>query len=507
MEIGSTLPPMISMEKQFSVTCGTSSNRSPVSSRPLPAHPPGLPFHGEPENRARLNAILFLLLLLLSAVLPLQAAGKTPNILLILADDLGFETVNAYGGTSYKTPQVDALAKSGIRFQNGFATPLCSPSRVELMTGRYGFRTGWINLIGRGQAEEVNDYFSPEKERTFAHILKSAGYATAVAGKWQLCEFQKHPGHASACGFDESCLWAWVIDGKATSRYWAPVIYENGQQRKLPVSSYGDDLFSDFLINFMKRNKDKAFFAYYPMALVHAPWLPPPGSPRAPAAQKALSEGKKLGGPGKKGNKQSGDTVSDDDAINNPANFPDMVAYMDRLVAKMVSAVDQLGLREQTLIIFTGDNGTDRRIQSNMGGLVVPGGKGTVTELGTHVPLIVSWPGTVPAGHTSSDLINFCDVLPTLAEVAGATLPPKVVLDGRSFAPQLRGEKGNPREWVFTQLGQRRFARDSRYMLHHDGRLYEVAKDLFERDDLSASSQPEVLATRQRLQTVLDKCK
>jgi arylsulfatase A len=143
-----------------------------------------------------------------------------------------------------------------------------------------------------------------------------------------------------------------------------------------------------------------------------------------------------------------------------------MTAYMDKLVGKMVMALDQLGLRGNTLIIFTGDNGTDRKITSRMGDLVVPGGKGTVTEIGAHVPLIASWPGITPAGKTSLDLIDFSDVLPTLAEVANAKLPAGVVIDGQSFAPQLRGQKGTPREWVFTQLSHQRFARDGRFLLH-----------------------------------------
>jgi arylsulfatase A-like enzyme len=432
----------------------------------------------------------------------MSAATRKPNILLILADDLGFETVNCYGGTSYKTPNIDALAKSGIRFANGFATPLCSPSRVELMTGRYGFRTGWINLIGRGEAEEVNDYFDPRKERTFAQVLKSAGYATAIAGKWQLCEFQKHPDHANQCGFDESRCWAWQIDGKQTSRYWAPILWENGQLRKLPADIYGDDLFSDFLIDFMKRHKDGPFFAYYPMALVHAPHVPPPGSARAGAAQKAAAKGKK--GRGRKAAEQSQD---DDTVVNDPANFPDMMAYMDKVVGKMILALDQLHLRENTLVIFTGDNGTDRRLSSRMGDLVIRGGKGTVTEVGAHVPFVASWPGTTPPGEVLPDLIDFSDVLPTLAELGGAQLPSGVTIDGRSFAPQLRGEKGSPRDWVFTQLGHRRFVCDQRYLLHEDGRMYDITNDLLEHHDLAGSTQSEAVAARKRLQSALDRCK
>jgi arylsulfatase A len=448
--------------------------------------------------------LLAIVLLLVGNTAPMQSApARQPNILLILADDLGHEAINSYGGTSYKTPSIDQLGKSGVRFTACYATPLCSPSRVELMTGRYGFRTSWINLIGRGQPEEVNDYFDPKKETTFGQVLKNAGYATSIAGKWQLCEFQKHPEHLQQCGFDTSLCWAWEIEGKQTSRYWAPVLWENGHMRKMPAQVYGEDLFSDFIIEFMKEHKQGPFFAYYPMALVHAPHIAPPGSPRAAGAQKAAAEGRRP----RAGKKKRSTLGNEDDVVNDPANFPDMVAYMDKTVGKLMAALDELGLRENTLVIFTGDNGTDRRITSKMGNVSVPGGKGTVTELGSHVPLIASWPGRIAAGQVGTNLINFCDVLPTLAEIGGAQLAAGVKTDGRSFAPQLFGQAGQPREWVFTQLGQKRFARDHRFLLHSDGRLIDVPNDLFEKTDLSASDQPEVMAARKRLQAVLDRCK
>lgn len=428
---------------------------------------------------------------------------RKPNVLLILADDLGFETINCYGGTSYKTPEIDALAKSGKRFTHCYATPLCSPSRVELMTGRYGFRTSWVNLIGRGEAEEANDYFDPKKEVTFGRIMKDAGYATALAGKWQLCDFPSHPNHLRDCGFDRSLCWAWVVQGKATSRYWAPVLWDNGKQRQGTTNEYGDDLFSDFLIDFMKEHKNEPFFAYYPMALVHSPHIAPPGSPRAAAAQKAALNG------GRGGGKKNGKSPvgNDDGPVNDPANYPDMVAYMDRTVGKMVRALDELGLRENTLIIFTGDNGTDRKITSMLGKVAIPGGKGTVTELGSHVPMIASWPKTITAGTTSSNLVNFCDVLPSLAEIGRAQLPAGVKIDGKSFAAELLGKKGPQREWVFTQLGKKALARDQRYLLHDDGRLYDIPNDLFEKTDISKSEQPEVVAVKKRLEAVLRECK
>jgi arylsulfatase A len=450
--------------------------------------------------RVKFRSILAGLLFSVLLASPAEAERK-PNVLLILADDLGYETINCYGGTSYRTPHIDALAKSGMRFTSCYATPLCSPSRVELMTGRYGFRTSWINLIGRGQAEEVNDYFDPTKEITFGQILKTGGYATAIAGKWQLCEFQKHPDHLKQCGFDRSLCWAWQIDGKQTSRYWAPVLWDNGALRKMPAENYGDDLFSDFLIQFMKDHKAEPFFAYYPMALVHAPHIAPPGSVRAAGAKKAAVSGRK----GQRKGRKNGSPAADDDTIiNDPVNFPDMVAYMDKTVGKMIAALDELGLRDNTLVLFTGDNGTDRKITSRMGPVAVPGGKGTVTELGSHVPFIASWPGKIVAGKTVTNLLNFCDVTPTLAAITRTKIPGQIKLDGRSFAETLQGQAGEPRAWVFTQLGHKKFARDTRYLLHEDGRLYDIAEDLFETNNLAGSQNPQVLAAKDHLQQALE---
>jgi arylsulfatase A len=451
--------------------------------------------------KSKLHICLAVIRLFLSAALAQNVAAQKPNILLILADDLGYETLNCNGGTSYKTPNIDALAKFGMRFTGCYATPLCSPSRVELMTGRYGFRTSWINLIGRGQEEEVNDYFDPKKEITFGRVLKDAGYATAIAGKWQLCEFPKNPDHLKQCGFDQSLCWAWQIDGKQTSRYWAPVLWDNGQLRKMPAQSYGEDLFSDFIIEFMKQHQDKPFFAYYPMTLVHGPHISPPGSPRATAAQDAASKGGRGGGGGKK---KKAANPNDDTVVNDPANYPDMMAYMDKTVGKLMAALDDLGLRENTLVLFTGDNGTDKKITSMMGNVRVPGGKGTVTELGSHVPLIASWRGKIPEARTNPALVNFCDFLPTFTELTGAKLPDGVKIDGQSFASQLLAKGGSPREWVFTQLGQRKFVRDQRYLLHNDGRMFDISNDLFEQTDLSKSDKPEIAAAKKRLQQVLD---
>ena len=405
----------------------------------------------------------------LALLLPAAASqeAKKPNVVLILADDLGAECLGSYGCTSYKTPHLDALARSGLKFENAYCTPLCSPSRVQLMTGRYGFRTGWTQLIGA----EGDQHFDPGKERTFGHLLKAAGYATGIAGKWQLCHFDKHPDHLRECGFDESCMWTWQWEGKRSSRYWNPSVWQNGKMLPDTDGKYGPDIFSDFACDFIRRHKDTPFFFYYPMALVHEPFEPTPDNKNG--------KGKKV--------------------------FPDMVAYMDKIVGKIVATLDECKLRENTLVLFTGDNGTTKGIPSQVGDKTVIGGKSTMKDTGSHVPLIASWPGTAPAGKALDDMVDFSDVVPTLCDLTGAKLPTATV-DGRSFAEQVRGRKGTPREWVFVQLGKNRFVRDQRWKLHSDGRLFDLRNDPDEEKPLAGESvPPEATSARKRFEDVLEK--
>ena len=393
-----------------------------------------------------------------------QPATRKPNIVLIMADDLGYECLGCNGGTSYRTPNLDALARTGTRFQHGYCTPLCSPSRIEIMTGRYGFRNyrGWGVLDPR--------------EKTFGHLLREAGYATCVSGKWQLCHFDKprNADHPRRAGFDDSCVWTWLYKNKKPSRYRSPAIWQNGSLRAGLEGKYGPDVHCDFVIDFIERHRDRPFFAYYPTNLVHSPFVPTPDS---------------TGGKGKRAKAR---------------NYADMVAYLDKCVGRVVAALDRLGLRETTLILFTGDNGTPRGIRSRMGDVVIPGGKGRMTDAGTHVPLVANWPGTVPPGRVCDDLTDFSDILPTLAEVAGAPLPKGVAIDGRSILPQLRGEAGRPREWVYIQHGKQRAVRDKRWKLYHDGRLHDMEADPFEKSPIQpAEATAEAAAARTRLQAVL----
>ncbi len=411
--------------------------------------------------------------------LKVNLKSKKPNIVLIMADDLGFEPLRCYGGDfhvesgrQYNTPRLDELANTGIKFNYGFAQPLCTPSRNQIMTGKYNFR----------------NYFSfgclDKRETTFGHTFKKAGYKTCVAGKWQL--FANNEGvYADRAGFDEYCLWA--LDSR-NSRYIDPTYNKNGTVYTSP-GEYGPDVFTNFINDFIETNKDENFFAYYPMVLPHGPFQPTPDSPDWP---------------------YDWETVSDKDAY-----FVDMVEYVDKVVGQIADKLDELGIREDTLIIFTGDNGTTPGITTQMqDGTQIAGGKGYTSDSGTHVPLIANWKGTSPEDLETDALVDFSDILPTISEVAGIELPENEIIDGKSFAPLLRGEKFEPREWIFgwcdPMMSQdkwplRIFARDHEWKLYDRGDLFYIPGDPEEENPIPENTtDPEAIAARERLQKVLN---
>jgi len=397
-------------------------------------------------------------------IAPPRTSGP-PNIILILADDFGVEGVNAYGG-EYFTPNIDRLAREGMRFENAHATPLCSPSRTRIMTGLENHRN-----------YEAFGYLAPG-QRTFANVLKEAGYATGMVGKWQLMGngFDGREGIApEAAGFDESYLWQLkALDAKG-SRYWGPTRGMNGVIR-ISEEGFGPDLDSDFALDFIDRHKDKPFFLYYSMVLVHSPFVPTPDSMSA--------EGDKN-------------------------RFAGMVGYMDRKVGDLMARLKADGLDKNTIVIFTGDNGTARAIRSMRNGHEIQGGKGMPTVNGTHVPMIAWAPGRVPRGRVSDALFDFTDVLPTLADIAGAPVAPGSV-DGVSQWPVMEGEQPSVRDTIFMHYAPMwifeptRFAFDAHWKLYGDGRFVSVDAVSGTETEVTGRLTGEAARRKAILQHVLD---
>jgi arylsulfatase A len=388
----------------------------------------------------------------LAVAQPLAAqTNDRPNIVLVMADDIGYECYGCYGSKQYKTPNIDRMAKLGMRFEHCYSQPLCTPSRVKIMTGISNVRNyAAFSVLNRDQ-------------RTFGHLLQNAGYKTFIGGKWQLlgaehysAEFREKGSWPKSTGFDHCCLWQ--VD-KLGDRFWNPLLHIENANRQFQPDDYGPEIVTDHIEKFMAENRQGPFFVYYPMILVHNPFLPTPDSDFR-------------------------------DSKDTQRNFEDMVEYMDKMIGRIVDSTEKLGIAENTLILVTGDNGTNKAITSKLGNRVIRGGKGQTTDAGTRVALVAYQPGVVQAGIVNRDLIDFSDFLPTLGQLAGAAVPDGV--DGVSFAPQLRGQSGNPREWMFCYYNPRpertkpaRFVRDTRWKLYGDGRFYDVAHDPEEKSPIS----------------------
>ncbi len=355
----------------------------------------------------------------------LCAADQRPNIVFIMVDDLGKEWIGSYGGENIATPNIDRLAETGMRFLNVYSMPQCTPTRATLLTGQYPFRHGWVNhwdvpRWGRGC------HFDPEQNPSLARVLKSAGYRTCVAGKWQINDFRIQPDVLQQLGFDEHCMWTGYEAGNPPSgeRYWDPYLFtESGS--KTYEGQFGPDICNDFVLEFLDQQAAAdgmdPFFVYYPMILTHGPLTTTPHKP---------------------------------DVKGKIETHTAMVEYMDQLVGNVVKKLDELELRENTIVVWTTDNGTSGGISNRMNGRLVKGAKGQTLENGTCEPFVVNCPGRVPAGTVSDALSDFTDLLPTFAEPGGATLPKSHTFDGKSQASVWLGQtQDGPREWILSLGG------------------------------------------------------
>lgn len=433
------------------------------------------------------SIVLPCLALFVTSLHPLSAADP-PNIILIMADDLGVEGLGCYGGQSYSTPRLDQMAASGIRFTHAYAQPLCTNTRLQLMTGLYNDRN-WrsFGILG-------------PNEKTIGHYLSGVGYHSMIAGKWQLQSYDPpdYPGgaarrgtgmHPKDAGFDHYALFHSLHTEDKGSRYADPTWLEDGELKHV-AGGYGPDEWVADIKSFIDEHQNVPFFVYYPMALPHWPANPTPDSEEWSDPEKRLSE--------------------------NPGYLKDMIEYMDKCVGKLIDHVDELGLSESTLIVFYSDNGTGRGTQSQTVDGVVIGGKGLTTDAGTHVPLIARWSGKIQPA-VSDRLVDSTDFIPTLLEVAGQPLPASSQLDGISFYDVLLGEpRENRRRWIYSfydprpgwdkdGFSRKVSVRDRRWKLYEDGQLFDISKDSLEKNPIRGADDTQASGhVRQELRDVLE---
>ena len=469
-----------------------------------------------------MNKLIGLVLLSAMQVGAVESSER-PDIILIMADDMGRETVGAHGGLDYKTPVLDRIGRAGLTFDHCYSLPICTPSRVKLMTGKYSFR----NYVSFGKLDPL--------EKTFGNALQAAGYETAIVGKWQLGGDHEQ---IKAFGWDEYCMLNGTrpIDPKAKpyragkERYWhARGVIANGAYYDTD-ETYGPDMVSEYAVNFIQRERDQPFFLYYPMILPHSPWGPTPNS---------------------RGGDKSGAKVSE------VKYFKDNIEYIDHLVGRILQALEESGQRENTIIMFTGDNGSGypvpvdvsnenmRRIGSvsgwgdyeeiilepgestptrtvkgkpviQEGPLTattygdVPGRKNRILRDGTGVPCVMDWPKYRKAyektGHRHDDLIDFSDFFATIMDVAETSVD--YPTDGISFASRLRGEGAHQRDFVFCHYwrvgrdpkGAKDAIHDGKYKLYNDGSFYDLVADSDEQQPINLKNAPETLiAAHKRL--------
>ncbi len=428
------------------------------------------------------------LLLLFAAAATAAEPAKKPNVVFILADDLGWTDLGCQGSKFYKTPNIDKLAASGLRFTNGYTCgPNCQPTRAALLTGQYGPRTGVYTVGGidrfdwkaRPLRPVDNVTKLPLDRKTIADVMKAAGYATAMFGKWHLGEDAQH--HPAKRGFDEAIASA----GKHFD-------FATNPKVDYPKGTYLADFLTDKAVGFIERNKDKPFFLYLPHFGVHSPHQ---AKPEWVAKFK--------------------DAATAGGHVN--PTYAAMIASVDESVGRVLAKLDELKLAENTVVIFSSDNG-------GVGGYVREGvkkagdvtdnaplrsGKGSLYEGGVRVPWVVRWPGKVTPGVSDVPVISV-DLLPTLLELSGGAAPANQPLDGASLLPCWTGKAGPERDlfwhfpgylgagqgsWRTTPAGAIRSGDWKLIEFFEDGRkeLYDLRADVSQKTNL-AEKEPEKAA-------------
>lgn len=377
-----------------------------------------------------------------------NASNPKPNIIFIFADDIGYEDLNCYGGLDFKTPHLNQMAKEGILFENMYTSPVCTPSRVSLHTGTHTFRHQHHGVlpVHKGTRKKVDFQRMP----TFAQEIRQNGYATAVTGKWQLATLEVWPKHIQQAGFDSWCVWQIWHQQQKTDRHWDACLNRDGKVLANIEDQFGPDVLTHYVIEKMTEatRANQPFFILHNELLPHWPIVDTP----------------------------------DDRRLKRTPSMDHMIEYMDKLVGQILKSVVDLGIKEHTYVFFMGDNGlqesyfknpkfgqagekkhTRHTLKGN-----VDGGKGQLNDAGSHVPLLVWGPSSIPTNTQNSELVDVVDLFSTFCDLTQTTT--NIATDGRSIAKQIHGQPGPPREWTHQGLGHEESIFDGswRYYIHSE---------------------------------------
>ena len=388
---------------------------------------------------------------------------RKPNVIIILTDDQAWGDLSANGNTNLSTPNIDRLASQGATFDNFYVCAVCSPTRAELLTGRYSFRSGIYSTGGGGERMDTD-------ETTMAEIFKEAGYATAAYGKWH--NGMQYPYHPNARGFDDFygfCSGHW-------GNYFSPMLEHNGEV--VQGDGFLIDDFTNHGLEFMENNRDQPFFLYLPFNTPHTPFQAPERNWENFKTREIemLSE-------------------TGEEKLTETRAALAMVENIDENVGRVLSKTEELGIAENTIVLFFSDNGP--AVWRWNGGM--RGKKGSTDEGGIRSPLIVKWPNRVRPGKTIERLAAVTDLLPTLSEMCGIDhLPPKD-LDGISLKGTIIGEEAHWEDrYVFSSWKDQASVRNQKYRLSARNELHDIESDRQQKWDLS-SKFPEIKAELQEV--------
>ncbi len=400
--------------------------------------------------------IRVLLPLLTICALSASAAGDRPNVLVILTDDQGWGDLSLNGNPNLSTPHIDSLARDGAAFEHFYVCPVCSPTRAEFLTGRYHPRGGVYSTSAGGERLDLD-------ERTIADVFKESGYATAAFGKWH--NGMQYPYHPNGRGFDEFygfCSGHW-------GDYFSPPLEHNGE----PVTGDGfviDDFTNRAMAHMAGQHAaGKPFFVYLPYNTPHSPM-------QVPDEWWEKFENKELA-------LRHRDPDKED--VGHTRAALAMCENIDWNVGRLLGKLDEMGVAEDTLVLYFCDNGPNGWRWN--GGM--KGRKGATDEGGVRSPLLVRWPGKVPAGKSIPQIAAAIDLLPTLVEMAGIPLDSPRPLDGVSLAPLLTGPGAAAADWpnrmIFSHWNRKVSVRTQRFRLDHEGGLFDIPADPGQEKDVS----------------------